>query len=255
MSGHSKWSTIKHAKALVDHKRGQLFTKVVRELVVAARQGGTDPAFNTRLRLAIDKAKEANMPADNMERAIKRGAGAESADRVEEITYEGYGPGGAAILLQVITDNKNRTASEVRSVFSRGGGALGETGCVSWVFEPRGVVTLEAPDQAEAEKLALAAIDASAEDFKLEDGVLEIFSDPKQLDALRQSIQAQGARASSAEISMVPKTTVPLNAKDAEQTLRLLEHLEELEDVQKVYTNAEFPNEVVERYHGVAQAG
>ncbi|MBI2873342.1 MAG: YebC/PmpR family DNA-binding transcriptional regulator [Chloroflexi bacterium] len=254
MSGHSKWSTIKRKKGTVDAKRGQLFTKVVRELSVAARQGGPDPTLNVRLRLALEKAREANMPADNIERAIKRGGGGDATEKVEEITYEGYGPGGAAILLQTITDNRNRTVSELRAALTRGGGSLGETGGVAWAFEPRGVVTIETPNAEEAEKVALAAIDAGAEDFKLEDGVLEIYGDPRHFDAIRQSIDAQGAEVASAELSMVPKATVPLDAKSAEQMLRLLERLEEMDDVQRVYTNAEFPQEVVERYGSEAAA-
>lgn len=255
MAGHSKWKKIKRAKDVTDSKRGQLFTKVTREITVAARQGGPDPGFNVRLRLAIQKAKEANMPQDNVERAIKRGAGvgADGAPiQFEEITYEGYGPGGAAILLQVVTDNRNRAAGDVRRVFTKGGGHLGQVGSVAWSFEQRGVISVEGTDATKLEDVALAAIDAGAEDFRLDGDLLELYSDPKQFDAIRHAVEGMGAKVMSAELSMVPKSTVTLSSKDASTTLRLLDSLEELEDVQKVYTNADFPDEVLEQYRSVA---
>ena len=250
MSGHSKWSQIKHKKGVVDARRGQLFTKLAREITVAAREGGGDPAMNVRLRLAMEKAKEANMPHENVDRAIKRGTGTgDGAGAVmDRVSYEGYGPGGAAILVETVTDNRNRTVSDVRTVFSRGAGNLGEAGSVAWLFENRGVVTVGAVDQEKAEELALAAIDAGAEDFQLDNDFLEIYSDPAHFEAIRRALQEHHAQVSSAELSMVPKTTVSLGEREAEQTLKLLDRLEELEDVQRVYTNADFPEAVLEKY-------
>ncbi len=248
MSGHSKWSTIKHQKGVTDARRGQLFTKLAREITVAARQGGGDADTNFRLRLAAQKARENNMPQDNVDRAIKRGAGGgEGGGDLEEALYEGYGPGGVAIMLQALTDNRKRTVSDVRSSFTRAGGSLGEAGCVSWNFESRGVVTAEVdPDM--GEEIALAAIDAGAEDFNLDGSFLEIYTGFENLEALRSSMEEQGVNVTSAELSMVPRNTVMLDARAADQTLRLLDHLEELDDVQKVYSNADFPDEVLEKY-------
>lgn len=250
MSGHSKWSSIKHKKAATDARRGQLFTKLGRELTISARHGGGDPTANVQLRLAIQKARDANMPMENIERAIKRGGGSGDAagEQFEEVTYEGYGPGGVAVLLQALTDNRNRTVSDVRGVFARGGGNLGEAGCVAWLFESRGVITVEETDPARADELALVAIDAGALDFHLDDDVLELYSDPEHFEGIRNEIQEHDTRVASAEMAMVPKTTVALGEKEAEQTLRLLDKLEELDDVQRVFTNAEFPDAVVERY-------
>ena len=248
MSGHSKWSTIKHQKGVTDARRGQLFTKLAREITVAARQGGGDADTNFRLRLAAQKARENNMPQDNVDRAIKRGAGGgEGGGDLEEALYEGYGPGGVAIMLQALTDNRKRTVSDVRSSFTRAGGSLGEAGCVSWNFESRGVVTAEVdPDM--GEEIALAAIDAGAEDFNLDGSFLEIYTGFENLEVLRSSMEEQGVNVTSAELSMVPRNTVMLDARAADQTLRLLDILEELDDVQKVYSNADFPDEALEKY-------
>ena len=248
MSGHSKWSTIKHQKGVTDARRGQLFTKLAREITVAARQGGDSVDTNFRLRLAVQKARENNMPLDNVDRAIKRGAGGgEGGGDLEEALYEGYGPGGVAIMLQALTDNRKRTVSDVRSSFTRAGGSLGEAGCVSWNFESRGVVTAEVdPDM--GEEIALAAIDAGADDFKLDGSFLEIYTIHENLEALRSAMENQGVKVTSAELSMVPRNTVMLDSRVADQTLRLLDHLEELDDVQKVYTNADFPDEALEQY-------
>ncbi|MDE2860106.1 MAG: YebC/PmpR family DNA-binding transcriptional regulator [Chloroflexota bacterium] len=248
MSGHSKWSTIKHQKGVTDARRGQLFTKLAREITVAARQGGGDPDSNFRLRLAVQKARENNMPQDNVDRAIKRGAGGgEGGGDLEEALYEGYGPGGVAIMLQALTDNRKRTVSDVRSSFTRAGGSLGEAGCVSWNFESRGVVTAEV-DPNLGEEIALAAIDAGAEDFKLDGSFLEIYTGLENLEALRSAMEEQGVNVTSAELSMVPRNTIMLDARVADQTLRLLDQLEELDDVQKVYSNADFPDEALEKY-------
>ena len=249
MSGHSKWSTIKHKKAVVDARRGQLFTKLARELTVAARVGGGDPSMNGRLRLAMERAKQANMPVDNIERAVKKGTGeGQGAGSLEELSYEGYGPGGAAILLQILTDNRNRAASEVRTLFSRNGGNMGEAGSVAWIFESKAVLTVEGLDHPKAEEVALAAIDAGADDFKVEDGLLEMDGPPAVLEAMQQAVREHDVEATSASVTMVPKSTVPLDERAATQTLRLLDRLEELDDVQQVYTNADFPDEVLEQY-------
>ncbi len=248
MSGHSKWSKVKHQKSVADPKRGQLFTKLAKEITVAARQGGGSPDANVRLRLAIQRAKDSNMPLENTERAIKRGTGEDAAqEQMDEATYEGYGPGGTAIMLQALTDNRNRTAAEVRATFAKNGGGLGEAGCVAWLFEQKGVIVVEVSSQ-EAEGLALQAIDAGAEDFSIEDSTLEVYSNPSDFEALRKAMEEKEMDIASAEISMVPKSTVPLDAKTAGQTLRLLDKLEELDDVQRVYSNADFPDEVLERY-------
>jgi YebC/PmpR family DNA-binding regulatory protein len=253
MSGHSKWSTIKRAKGANDARRGALFTKLARDIALAVQQGGgADPDMNFRLRLAIDKARGNNMPADNIARAIKRGTGdSGEGDHFEEVIYEGYGPGGGAILLQALTSNRNRTAAEVRSTFSRGGGSLGESGCVAWNFETRGVVTVEVDSESRADELSLIAIDAGAEDIKYEDGLLEIYTSPDDLQAVQSALTNEGVTIASSEISLVPKTTIGLDGRAAEQTLKLLDHLEELSDVQKAYTNADFPPEVLEQYQAV----
>ena len=248
MSGHSKWSQIKHQKGVVDARRGQLFTKLAREITVAAREGGADPAMNFRLRLAVQKARDANMPLENVDRAIKRTTGLGDGGQLEEVLYEGYGPGGAAIMLQALTDNRNRTASEVRSVFSRGGGNLGENGCVAWMFSAKGVISVEAENEEHAEEIALAAIDAGADDFTQEEAYLEIYSDPSAFEGLRLALEEKRVNITLAEISMAPSASAALEAKTAEQNLRLIDKLEELDDVQRVFTNADFPREVLEAF-------
>ena len=250
MSGHSKWSTIKHQKGAADAKRGVLFTKLSREIALAVREGGgTDPIMNFKLRLALDRARSNNMPQDSITRAVKRGSGeGGDGESLEQVTYEGYGPGGGAILLQAVTTNRNRTAAEVRSAFNRGGGNLGESGCVAWNFELRGVVTIDIDDEERAEELGLLTIDVGAEDIQIDEGVLEIYSPIESLQEVQKSVEAEGVAVRSAELSMVPKTTIALAEKEAEQTLRLLDVLEELDDIQKAFTNADFPPEVLERY-------
>ncbi len=250
MSGHSKWSTIKHQKGAADAKRGALFTKLSREISLAVRDGGgTDPDMNFKLRLALDRAKSNNMPLDSISRAVKRGSGEGSdGETLEQVTYEGYGPGGGAILLQAVTTNRNRTASDVRSAFNRGGGNLGESGCVAWNFDLRGVVTVDIGDEEKAEELGLLVIDMGAEDIQIDEGVLEIFSPIESLQDVQKAVESEGIAVRNAEMSMVPKTTIALADKEAEQTLRLLDVLEELDDIQKAFTNADFPPEVLERY-------
>jgi len=245
MSGHSKWAQIKRQKAVVDARRGQLFTKLSREITVAVREGGRDPDLNRRLRLAIERAKDNNMPQDVIERAIKRGTGELEGATLVEANYEGYSPGGAAILLQVLTDNPNRTVAEIRHLFERAGGSLGEKGCVSWLFETKGVINLD-PAGNDPEELALLAIDAGAEDVKVEDEVVEVYTRPEDLERVHRELAERGLRVSLAEISLIPQNYVRLDEKVALQALRLLEKLEEVDGVQRVFTNADFPNEVLQ---------
>jgi YebC/PmpR family DNA-binding regulatory protein len=244
MSGHSKWSTIKRQKGANDAKRGALFTKVAREIMVAARAGGGDPDANYRLRLAMDKARSVNMPMDNIKRAIERATGGGDGEQFEEIVYEGYGPGGVAILVEAATDNRNRTASDVRSMFTKAGGSLAGSGAVAWQFEPRGLITLPA-DGRDVDDLALAAIDAGAADVDTSDpGLVEVYTDPADLERVRTALDAQAIPVESAESTMIAKTTVELDAHRARQNLRLIELLEELDDVQRVTANFDIPEDV-----------
>jgi YebC/PmpR family DNA-binding regulatory protein len=247
VSGHSKWAQIKRQKGAADVKRGQLFTKLGREITVAAREGGPDPDGNPRLRQAIQRAREAAMPADTIERAIKRATGGTDSGALEEVVYEGYGPGGAAILVQALTDNRNRAVAEIRSAFTRAGGSLGESGCVAWLFEPRGVIAIERNNR-DPDELGLLAIDAGAEDVRDEGDILEVLTQPGDLEAVRAALEAQGLRIASAETALVPKTSVPLDERNAAATLRLMERLEELDDVQRVYTNLEISDEALRAY-------
>jgi len=247
MSGHSKWSSIKHQKGVADARRGQLFTKLTREIIVAVRQGGSNPESNFRLRLAIQKARDNNMPLDNIEKAIKRGSGTVEGASLVELTLEGYGPGGAAILVQALSDNRNRTIQDVRNIFSRSHGSLGESGCVAWLFDSKGLISVETNDL-DAEELALQAIDAGAEDVKLENNYVEIYTRPEELEVVRTALEQKNLPVASAELSMIPKTTVELEEKTALQTLKLLDKLEELDEVQHVSSNADFPNSVLEKY-------
>ena len=248
MSGHSKWSTIKRAKGVADDKRGQLFTKLGREITVASRQGSDDPAVNSRLRLAIERARDSNMPKDNIERAVKRGSGAdEGGAALQEIIYEGYGPGGIAILVEALTDNRNRTVSDIRSAFSKAGGSLGEAGSVAWQFEPRGLIVLDTAD-ADPEELALRAMDSGAEDVTVDAGSVEVLTQPDQLEEVRRALTEAKIAIASAELSKQPKSTILLDERHAGQLLRLLDQLDELDDVQRVSSNADFPDEVLAAY-------
>ncbi len=250
MSGHSKWAQIKRQKGVNDARRGQLFTKVGREITVAAREGGGDPDANFRLRLAIQKAREVNMPQDNIQRAINRGTGADKeGGQLEELFYEGYGPNGVAIMVQVLTDNRNRAAADVRNVFTRGGGNMGEAGSVAWMFDQKGLITVEL-DGANSEEAELAAIEAGADDIQESDGVLEVYTDKAELDAVRRALDAQKLKISSAELSMVPKTLMDLDEKAATAVARLVDRLEELDDVQRVYVNADIPEEILASVSG-----
>ena len=246
MSGHSKWSTIKRQKGANDARRGALFTKVTREIMIAARQGGADPDANYRLRLAVDKARRPpiNMPSDNIKRAIERATGGGEAEQFEEIVYEGYGPGGVAVLVEAQTDNRNRTAAEVRSIFAKAGGQLAGSGAVAWQFEPRGVIAVPR-NGSDADDVALAAIDAGADDVDTEDPeTIEIFTTPGDLETVRQALEAAGVAVESAESTMVAKQTVELDSAKARQNLRLVEQLEDLDDVQRVTANFDIPEDV-----------
>ena len=245
MSGHSKWSTIKRAKGITDAKRGALFTKVAREISVAARQGGGDPDANYRLRLAVEKARAVNMPSDNIKRTIDKATGGGDADQFEEIVYEGYGPGGIAILVEAATDNRNRTAAEVRSMFTKAGGQLAGSGAVAWQFEPRGLIAVTRNASTDADEIALAAIDAGAEDVDTEsDDTIEIYTSPGDLEAVRKALEGAGVPVESAENTMIAKQTVVLDSNKARQALRLVDLLEDLDDVQRVTANFDIPEDV-----------
>jgi YebC/PmpR family DNA-binding regulatory protein len=250
VSGHSKWAQIKRAKGANDQKRGQLFTKLGRELTIAARAGGPNPEGNARLRMAVDRAREANMPMDTIQRAIQRGAGAGEGAQIDEVMYEGYGPGGAALLIEAATDNRNRTVAEVRAALTRGGGSLGEAGSVAWGFESRGIITAELSRGADPEEIELKAIDAGAEDVNLYENDLEVLTDPTQLDEVRKGLEAAGIRVRSAELTMVPKTLLELPPDQTAQVLRLVDRLEDLDDVSRVYTNVQVSDEVLAQVAG-----
>ena len=247
MSGHSKWSSIKHQKGVADARRGQLFTKLTREIIVAVREGGSNPDTNFRLRLAVQRARDSNMPMDNIERSIKKGSGELEGMTLTEVILEGYGPSGTAILVEALTDNRNRTIQDVRGAFTKHGGSLGENGCVSWIFDTKGLITVKT-DGLDADALALNAIDAGADDVKVESGYVEIYTNPADLEAVRSALEAKEIPIASAELLKVPKTVVQLNEKAAMQTLKLLDKLEELDEMQHVSSNAEFPDAVLEQY-------
>ncbi|MGO9179203.1 MAG: YebC/PmpR family DNA-binding transcriptional regulator [Candidatus Limnocylindrales bacterium] len=244
MSGHSKWSQIKRQKGVNDAKRGAVFTKVARDIAIAARAGGADPDGNFKLRLAIEKARGVNMPADNIKRAIERGAGGGETEQFEEITYEGYGPGGVAILVEAATDNRNRTAADVRAIFTKHGGQLAGSGAVAWQFEQRGLITLPLGGQ-DPDDLALMAIDAGAADVDTDADPIEVYTGHTELEAVRRALEAAGVRIASAELIMQPTNTIEVDAAKARGNLRLIEHLEDHEDVQRVTGNFEIPDEVM----------
>ena len=246
MSGHSKWSSIKHKKAAKDARRGKLFTKLIKEITVAARMGGGDISANPRLRTAVQTAKAASMPNDNIERAIKKGTGELEGVHYEEIHYEGYGPGGAAILVQALTDNKNRTVQEIRHLFSKYGGNLGETGCVAWMFDKKGLITVEKTKVGEDQLINLA-LEAGAEDVREEDSLFEVVTRPEDFEKVRERLEREKIPTVAAQITMIPKSTVFLDGHNAEQILKLTEELEELDDVQSVAANFDVPNELLEQ--------
>ncbi len=247
MSGHSKWSSIKHKKGAADAKRGQLFTKLTRALIVAAKEGGADPAANLSLQNAIEKARAASMPKDNIERAIARGSGTGAdATAYEHISYEGYGPGGVAVYAEVLTDNRTRTAGEVRHIFSRADGNLAESGAVAWLFERKGVILVDA-DSVDEEELTLVAADAGAEDVVEEGSSYEVTCAPEDLHAVREALGAAGIGVASAEATMLPKTSVAIEDEQiAKKVLKLIDALEENDDVQDVYANFDIPERVLE---------
>ena len=247
MSGHSHWATIKRSKGAADAKRGQLFTKLGRELEIAAREGGGDPNSNFKLRLAMDKAKQAQMPKDNIERAIQRGTGQLKGAALEEIQYEGYGPQGTALIVEVVTDNRNRAASEVRRVFSRHGGNLGATGSVSWMFERKGFISLE-PTDTDPEELALLAIDAGAEDVKVDKDLVEVYTKPEELMRFKEAFEQKKIPFESAELAWIPKSQAQLDLKATMANMRLIDSLEELDDVQQVHSNLEISEEAMQAY-------
>jgi YebC/PmpR family DNA-binding regulatory protein len=246
MSGHSKWSTIKHKKAAKDAKKGKLFTKFIKEITVAARMGGGDINSNPRLRTAVTAARTNSMPNDNIDRAIKKGTGELEGVTYEEIQYEGYGPGGAAILAQVLTDNKNRTVSEIRRLFTKHGGNLGETGCVSWMFDKKGVITVE-KSQIDEEWLMGIVLEAGAEDVKEEDDLFEVVTQPEDFEKVKERLDREKVPVASAQVTMVPKNTVNVDAKHVEQILKLTEELEDHDDVQGVSANFNIPTELMEK--------
>jgi YebC/PmpR family DNA-binding regulatory protein len=249
MSGHSKWSTIKRQKGVNDSKRSAMFTKVAREIAVAARAGGGDPDANYRLRLAIEKARAINMPADNIKRSIEKATGGGDEVQYEEIVYEGYGPGGVAVLVEAATDNRNRTAAEVRSIFTKTGGQLAGSGAVAWQFEPRGLITVPR-DGIDADEVAMAAIDAGASDVDTEADPIEIYTEPGDLEAVRKALDAAGVTVESAEQAMLPRQTVSLDADHVRKALRLVELLEDLDDVQRVTANVDIPEELLAELAG-----
>ncbi|HXS10251.1 MAG TPA: YebC/PmpR family DNA-binding transcriptional regulator [Candidatus Krumholzibacteria bacterium] len=245
MSGHSKWSQIKHKKAKTDSVRGKVFTKLIREITIASRQGGPDPNGNPRLRLAIQTAKEANMPADNITRAIKKGAGELEGQMLEEWSYEGYGPAGVALIIDVVSDNRNRTTSEVRHALTKHNGNLGENGAVAWNFETKGVITVDRKGLDE-DTIMSAALEAGAADVSDEGEVWEVYTDPTELSTVSEALKKGGIATRSAEVQRVPKTYVKLDGEDARKVIKLVEMLEELDDVQRVSANFDIPDEILQ---------
>jgi YebC/PmpR family DNA-binding regulatory protein len=249
MSGHSKWAQIKRQKGVADARRGQVFTKLTREIMLAARTGGGNLESNYALRLVVQKARDNNMPSENIERAIKRAAGGGEGANLAEITFEGYGPGGVAVLIEALTDNRNRTVQEIRSALTRHGGSLGETGCVAWLFDTRGVITVDATDGS-ADDVALQAIDAGADDVKTEGDYVEVYTEPSRMEDVRSALEAD-FKVVSAEVSRVAKTTVMLEDSKAGQIMSFLDQLEQLDDVQRVFSNADFSDSALQ---GLEQA-
>jgi DNA-binding regulatory protein, YebC/PmpR family len=246
VAGHSKWANIKHKKEREDARRGKLFTKLSRQITVAVRESGPDPAMNSRLRLLIEQARAANMPMDNIERAIKRGTGELEGVSYEELVYEGYGPGGVAILLDIMTDNRNRTASEIRHLFSRYGGSLGETGSVAWIFSRKGVMTFDRAAVEDEDAFMLEALEAGAEDVIVEDDFIEVHTEPGDLHDVREKLAAAGFEPTAAEPRRIPSTLVQVDADTAEKLLKLLDALEDHDDVQSVSANFDMSEEVMQ---------
>jgi len=247
MSGHSKWSTIKRKKGAEDAKRGKIFTKIGRELSIAAREGGPDPEVNFKLRLVMEKAKQANMPKDNIERSIRRGAGLEKGESLEQVVYEGYGPGGTALIVRALTDNRNRAVADIRRAFSRHGGNLGENGCVAWMFEQKGYVTIPLNGH-DPDELFMLAVDAGAQDVVVGEDTVEIFVDVADFQAVQESLSAASIEMEMAELSMIPQTKMDLSPEQGVKVMGLVDTLDELDDVEKVYTNLNITDEMFELY-------
>ena len=245
MSGHSKWSQIKRQKGVADVKKGVVFTKMAREIMLAAREGGGDPDSNFRLRLALDRARAVNMPRDNIQRAIDRALGGADGAQVESVVYEGYGPGGVSVMVEAATDNRNRTVSEIRAAFTRHNGKLGESGSVQWLFEQKGIIEIDATGK-DADEVALTAIDAGAEDVETEDGFITVYTPTSSFEKVKAALDKAGVSAESAEVSMRPTNTVHLEGDQARKVVKLVEALEDLDDVQKVHANFDVPEEVLE---------
>ncbi len=246
MSGHSKWANIKHKKAAADARKGRVFSKIIREITVAARIGGEDMNSNTRLRAAVLKARENNMPNDNIERAIKKGTGALDGESFEEVTYEGYGPGGVAIMVDCLTDNRKRTTPEIRNIFSKNGGNLGESGCVAYNFDRKGMILIEG-DQSTEEEIMELLIDYDIEDIRQEEETIEVITLPEGYMDVHEVLRERGVTLSLSEITFIPKSTIPIDEKKAIQCLKLIEQLEDHDDVQNVYSNYDIPDEVMVR--------
>ena len=244
MSGHSKWSTIKRKKGAEDAKRGRIFTRVAREITVAAREGGGDPDTNPTLRLAIEKARAANMPKDNIERAVKRGTGELEGGQLEEVFYEGYAPHGVALLVKCLTDNRNRTLADVRRIFNRSGGNLAEAGAVAWMFDTKGYIAV-ARDDIDPDDIFMMAVDAGAADVEISDDFVEVYTEPGDLHVVRDSLAGSGLAIEDAELSQVPKTLLTVGEKETLQLMTMIEHLEELDDVQQVYSNLDISEEIL----------
>ncbi len=244
MSGHSKWSTIRHKKGAADAKRGKIFTKLIKEITVAARMGGGDIDANPRLRTAVQAAKAENMPKENIERGIKKGTGELEGVNYEETVYEGYGPGGAAVMVESLTDNKNRAVAEIRYIFSKHGGNLGENGCVNWMFDKKGYLVVE-QSAVDEESLMETALEAGAEDVREDGDNFEVITDPSEFEAVKAAIEAAAIPHINAEVTMIPQTTADLSGKEAEQMLKLMDALDDCDDVQKVHTNADIDDEVM----------
>ncbi len=247
MAGHSKWANIKHKKSREDERRGKMFSKLSRKIAVAARLGGGDPDSNSELRLVVQKAKDNNMPNENIERAIKRGTGELEGVSYETFVYEGYGPGGAALFIELMSDNRNRTASEIRHILTKYGGNLGEQGCVAWMFSRKGQIIVN-PEESEidSEEMMLKAIDSGAEDFVEEDGIYTIYTEQGDFENVRKNLEREGIPLASADIAMIPQNTVTLTGKEAKKFLKLMEALEDHDDVQEVYSNFDIPDDILE---------
>jgi YebC/PmpR family DNA-binding regulatory protein len=251
MSGHNKWSKIKRQKGVEDAKRGTIFTKLTREIIMAAREGGGDIETNFKLRLSIQKARECSMPKDNIERAIERGAGGTEGVILQELTLEGYGPSGTAILIDTVSDNRNRTVQEVRNVFNRQGGTMGSAGSVAWLFDSKGIISIDAEGK-DVDDVTLQAIDAGADDVKVEDGTIEVYTKANELEMVKKALEQKNIPAAAAELAKIPKTLVEVEEKAAIQALKLLDKLEELDEVQRVYSNVDFSDQVIEKFNSGA---